>query len=184
MLTEPPNPAPVAPSRTSWQRHVIDPIAVQLTQGITPEKIALTLAVGSAFALFPILGTTTILCLIVGVALRLNQPIIQIVNALCTPLHLPVIYGMVRLGDLLFNIPYSHVGIRMMNHMLWDDPGEFFEKFGMTALHAIAVWAIIAPFWMAVVYLLALPVLREVHFRRVVVVSQTDAAPPPKHPIP
>ena len=54
----------------------------------------------------------------------------------------------------------------------------------MTALHAIAVWAIIAPFWMAVVYLLALPVLREVHFRRVVVVSQTDAAPPPKHPIP
>jgi uncharacterized protein (DUF2062 family) len=183
-VTGTPNPDDAAPARTSWQRHVIDPIAVQLTQGITPEKIALTLAVGSAFALFPILGTTTILCLIVGISLRLNQPIIQIVNALCTPLHLPVIYGMVRLGNIIFNVPYSHLGIRMMNHMLWDDPREFFEKFGITALHAIAAWAIIAPFWIVLVYLFALPVLREVHRRRVVVTAETVPTPPPEHPVP
>ncbi len=163
---------------------MIDPIAVQLTQGITPEKIALPLAVGSAFALFPILGTTTILCLIVGISLRLNQPIIQIVNALCTPLHLPVIYAMIRLGNLIFNVPYSHLGIRMMNHMLWDDPREFFEKFGMTALHAIIAWAIVAPFWVITIYLIAVPVLREVHRRRVPVIAQTVQAPPPDHPVP
>jgi uncharacterized protein (DUF2062 family) len=104
--------------RTPWQRHVIDPVAAQLTQGITPEKIALTLSVGSALALFPILGTTTLLCLLAGILLRLNQPIIQIVNALCTPLHLPVIYFLVRLGSKLFDTPSEHMGIRMMNHML------------------------------------------------------------------
>jgi uncharacterized protein (DUF2062 family) len=159
-VSEPTPSAPVPVARTSWERHVVDPIAVQLTQGITPEKISLTLAVGSAFALFPILGTTTILCLIVGISLRLNQPIIQIVNALCTPLHLPVIYLMVRLGNVFFHVPYSHVGIRMMNHMLWDDPREFFEKF-----------------------VLALPVMREVHLRRVVI-TQTVQTPPPEHPVP
>ena len=79
---------------------MIDPIAAQLTQGITPEKIALTLAVGSALALFPILGTTTLLCLLAGILLRLNQPIIQMVNALCTPLHLPVIYCHGQAGRL------------------------------------------------------------------------------------
>ncbi len=183
-LSETPDTTAAEPARTSWQRHVIDPIAVQLTQGITPEKIALTLAVGSAFALFPILGTTTILCLIVGIILRLNQPIIQIVNALCTPLHLPVIYGMVRLGNILFKVPYSHVGIRMMNHMLWDDPKEFFEKFGLTAVHAIVAWAAIAPFWMVIVYLLALPVLREVHLRRGIVAAAPVQQPPPEHPVP
>jgi uncharacterized protein (DUF2062 family) len=140
---------------------VIDPIAAQLTQGITPEKIALTLAVGSALALFPILGTTTLLCLLAGVLLRLNQPIIQIINALCTPVHLPVIFCMVRLGSWMFNVPSAHLGIRMMNHMLWDDPMDFFEKFGFTALHAIAAWALLAPFWMIIVYIFALPVLRE-----------------------
>ncbi len=160
-MSETPTPALKARLRASWKHHVIDPIAVQLTQGITPEKISLTLAVGSALALFPILGTTTILCLIAGIILRLNQPIIQIVNALCTPLHLPVIFFLVRLGSWMFSVQSAHLGIRMMNHMLWDDPKDFFERFGMTALHAIVAWAAVAPFWILLVYLLALPVLRE-----------------------
>lgn len=163
---------------------MIDPIAKQLTQGITPEKIALTLAVGSALALFPILGTTTLLCLLAGVILRLNQPIIQIINALCTPIHLPVIYCMVRLGAWFFNVPSEHLGIRMMNHMLWEDPKEFFEKFGLTALHAIAAWCVILPFWLVIIYLIALPVLREALRRRIVIVTQTTPTPPPVHPVP
>ena len=180
-MKETPQSDAAAPARTPWQRHVIDPIAVQLTQGITPEKVALTLAVGSALALFPILGTTTLLCLMAGIILRLNQPIIQMVNALCTPLHLPVIYLVVRLGNWVFHVPSEHLGIRMMNHMLWDDPREFFEKFGMTALHAIAAWAIVAPVWVVIVYLISLPVLKEALRRKTVVVTQ---APPPEHPVP
>ena len=171
-MSETPKSDEAAQARTPWQRHVIDPIAVQLTQGITPEKIALTLAVGSALALFPILGTTTILCLIAGIMLRLNQPIIQMVNALCTPIHLPVIFFMVRLGSWMFNVQSAHVGIRMMNHMLWDDPRDFFERFGITALHAIAAWALLAPFWMIIVYILALPVLREALRRQTLVRSE------------
>jgi uncharacterized protein (DUF2062 family) len=184
LVTKNPKSGSTEPPRTPWQRHLIDPIAVQLTQGITPEKIALTLAVGSALALFPILGTTTLLCLVAGILLRLNQPIIQIVNALCTPLHLPVIYCTVRLGNWIFDVPSAHLGIRMMNHLLWDDPREFFEKFGMTTLHAIAAWAVVAPFWIAAVYLLALPVLREALRRRVTVVAETAPTPPPRHPVP
>ena len=180
-MKETPQSDAAAPARTPWQRHVIDPIAVQLTQGITPEKVALTLAVGSALALFPILGTTTLLCLLAGSLLRLNQPLIQMVNARCTPLHLPVIYLVVRLGNWVFHVPSEHLGIRMMNHMLWDDPREFFEKFGMTALHAIAAWAIAAPFWVVIVYLISLPVLKEALRRKTVVVTQ---APPPEHPVP
>ncbi len=164
---------------------MIDPIAQQLTQGITPEKIALTLSVGSSLALFPILGTTTLLCLLAGILLRLNQPIIQMVNALCTPIHLPVIFCMVRLGSWIFHVQNSErVGIRMMNHMLWDDPREFFERFGITAVHAIAAWALVAPFWTLVTYMLALPVLREALRRKVSCPAPASAALPPDHPVP
>ena len=175
-----PEPVTSEPPETPWQRHVIDPIAAQLTQGITPEKIALTLAVGSALALFPIFGTTTLLCLLAGILLRLNQPIIQLVNALCTPVHLPVIFIMFKLGYWMFGVPYTHLGIRMMNHMLWDDPREFFERFGTDALHAIAAWTLIAPFWISLVYLFALPVLREALRRRIVPIAYQ----PPDHPVP
>jgi len=183
-VAENPNPAAAEPARTSWQRNVIDPIAAQLTQGITPEKIALTLAVGGAFALFPILGTTTLLCLAVGILLRLNQPIIQIVNALCTPVHLPVIYCFYRLGNLIFHVPNSPIGIRMMEHMFWYDPMEFFERFGLTALHMIVAWALIAPFWTIVVYIFALPVLREALRKKAVVASEPVQVRPPEHPVP
>lgn len=166
-MSEPPTPVPSEAPKSAWQRRVIDPIAVQLTQGITPEKIALTLSVGSALALFPILGTTTILCLIAGIALRLNQPIIQMVNALCTPLHLPVIFLTWRLGGWMFGEHAEHIGIRMMNHMLWEDPKDFIERFGVHAVHAIVAWVAMAPLWSVLVYVIALPVLREVLRRKV-----------------
>ena len=79
----PPVQVPAA-TRRFWQRWLVDPVTRQLTQGVTPEKVSLTIAVGSALALFPILGTTTWLCVLAGIALGLNQAIIQGVNALCT----------------------------------------------------------------------------------------------------
>ncbi|HEY3756291.1 MAG TPA: DUF2062 domain-containing protein [Opitutaceae bacterium] len=155
-----------------WRRRILSPIAHQLTQGITPQKIALTVAVGSACALFPIVGTTTILCLIAGVALRLNQPAIQIVNGICTPIHLPVIFGLYHLGNLMFGVhPLHHLGgmryfFTEMFGLLWDHPTEFFQHFGDLVLHLIVAWAVVAPFWILLIYAIALPVMREVDLLR------------------
>jgi len=186
-VTETPQSTAAASARTPWQRHVIDPIAAQLTQGITPEKIALTLSVGSALALFPIFGTTTLLCLAAGILLKLNQPIIQLVNMLCATIHFPLIVCLFRMGHLMFGVPYTHVGLGMMHHMLdtfWEDPTKFFERFGVDALHAVVAWLVIAPFWMIVTYMLSLPVLREALRRRILVVAQTAPASPSNHPVP
>jgi uncharacterized protein (DUF2062 family) len=184
-VKENPQPETGTAVHTPWQRHVIDPIALQLTQGITSEKIALTMAVGSALALFPIFGTTTLLCLLAGIVLKLNQAIIQLVNMLCATIHFPLIVCLFRLGHLMFGVPYTHIGLGMVHHMLdtfWEDPAKFFERFGVDALHAIAAWAVLAPLWMLIIYLVALPVVREVLRRRVVIVS--DPVPPPTHPVP
>ena len=185
-MTETPQSTGAAAARTPWQRHVIDPIAAQLTQGITPEKIALTLSVGSTLALFPIFGTTTLLCLLAGIILKLNQPIIQLVNMLCATIHFPLIVLFFRMGHLMFGVPYTHLGPGYMHHMLdtfWEDPTKFFERFGVDALHAIVAWAVVAPFWMILAYVLSLPVLREALRRRILVVAQTAAATPPDHPV-
>ena len=157
------------PSRTFWQRRVADPVIAQLTQGITPEKVALTIAVGSTCALFPILGTTTLLCLLAGIALRLNQPIIQAVNYLCYPIHIPLIWWMVRTGEWLFKEPHHPFKMRILANLLWEEPLQFLRVFGMTGFHAIVVWAILAPFWTLLVYHLALPVFREMARVRVTV---------------
>ena len=172
---------------------MIDPVVAQLTQGITPEKIALTIAIGSALALFPILGTTTLLCLLVGIVLKLNQPIIQAVNYLCYPIHLPLIWWMVRTGEWLFGEPHRAFKMRVVAQLLWEDPVQFFRMFGTTLFHACVVWAILAPFWIALIYQIALSALRELARVRIAAAAKREAekaaaaasdGPPPEHPVP
>jgi uncharacterized protein (DUF2062 family) len=48
--------------RGFFHRRIVAPILALLTQGITPEKIALSLALGIVLGVFPVLGSTTVLC--------------------------------------------------------------------------------------------------------------------------
>jgi uncharacterized protein (DUF2062 family) len=160
MLVDP--TPPTTSRRTVWQRRVRDPLVAQLTQGITPEKLALTLAVGGACALFPILGTTTILCLVVAIVLRLNQPIIQLLNQAFWPLHVPAIFGCVRLGETLYGVPHVSFNLRRMHTLFWHEPARFFHDYGTPALYAITAWAMLAPVFVVIVYYAMLPLMRGV----------------------
>lgn len=184
-MSQPPANSSPAPTRTFWQRRIRDPIVLQLTQGITPEKIALTLAVGSAIALFPIIGTTTLLCFLVGLALRLNQPIIQLINQAFWPVHVPAIFLCVKLGEWIFGVQqHAKFSIRYMNELLWNDPAQFLHRFGLIALYAIVAWAVLAPFYIAIVYYIALPVMRAITRIKAEAAAKAALAKSPEHPVP
>ena len=85
---------------------VVAPIVRQFRQSVTPEQIALTIALGLAIGVFPILGATTILCAIAAVVLRLNQPIIQLVNYVAYPAQLVTLIPFYRAGESLFSRPH------------------------------------------------------------------------------
>src|SRR5215469_1665363 len=80
-------------------------IVGQLTQGVTPQKIALSIALGFSLGVIPILGTTTILCAIAAIRLKLNQPVIQLVNWLVYPLQLGLLLVFVRIGEWITQTP-------------------------------------------------------------------------------
>lgn len=149
-----------AGKRKFWQRWFVDPLTKQLTQGVSPQKISLSLSVGSALALFPILGTTTTLCVVAGVVLRLNQPIIQGVNALCTFIYFPLMVVFLKIGDAIAGGPASSLNVPVMISLATHQPREFLREFGVTALHAMLGWAVVAPLWLPLVYFAALPALR------------------------
>ncbi len=169
-------PPPDAPSdkRSFWQRRLRDPIVAQLTQGITPEKIALTLAVGMACALFPVLGFTTLLCTVAAVALKLNQPIIQLLNQASWPIHIPVMFACIRTGEHLFSAPHLSFDFTRMRQLLWNEPALFFHEFGATALHAAVAWCLFAPPFIAIVYFTTLPITRRIARLK----ARTDEASP------
>ena len=144
-----------------WRRRVIAPILGQLRQGITPQLIALTIAAGLVLGIFPILGTSTALCAVFALALRLNQPIIQLVNYLAYPLQILLLFPFYRAGERLFGQPpVPLLSVVELSQRFWADPGQFLIDYGLVALYGVVVWILVAPLLAALVYLLLAPPLR------------------------
>jgi uncharacterized protein (DUF2062 family) len=151
-----------AARRSFWQRRIVDPLGAQLTRGITPEKIALSLAVGSLCAFFPVLGAATPLCFLAGLALRLNQPVIQIVNCATIPLYPLAVLAWFRLGNVFLGAPGVQFGGRVATASFWSDPARFVHDVAAFAGHAVLGWAVAAPLWVGAGYFSLLPVIRAV----------------------
>ena len=149
-----------------WRRRVVGPVLALLTQGVTPDRIALTLAVGAACSLLPFLGFTALFNLGVGLALRLNQSILQTLNQILGPLQIALILVYVRAGEKIWGAPAMPLSVGELVTSFKDDPGGFFVRFGWTGVHAATSWVISAPVIVAAVYFPLRIVMRQVAARR------------------
>jgi len=145
---------------TCWQRRVASPLLAQLRQGVTPEKLALTIAFGLVLGCFPILGSATLLCGLAAVVFRLNQPAIQLVNYAAYPLQLALLIPYYRAGEWLFQTPPVPLSIPLLSERFTADFGQFMHDYGRLALQGIAVWCLLAPVAAAAVYFLSRAPLR------------------------
>ena len=141
---------------------MVAPILSLLTHGVTPDKVAATIAVGTACSLFPFLGFTTMLNLGVGLWLRMNQPILQTINYLITPLHLVMIVVYVRIGEKIWGATDQAFSVAEVVTTFRDASlGEFFARFGGAGVHAFTAWALSVPLIVAGIYYPLRPVLRS-----------------------
>ena len=145
---------------TRLKAKIGDPIVEQLTQGLSPEKIALTVAVGLTIAVNPIIGTTTILCFAAAWALRLNQPIIQAINWSSYALQLLLIFPFIRLGEKIFRAPRESRSLERLVAMMKADPAGTLADVRVTLGHAVVAWILVAPLLTAAIYFGARPIFR------------------------
>ncbi|HPC45074.1 MAG TPA: DUF2062 domain-containing protein [Candidatus Latescibacteria bacterium] len=147
------------------RRRVISPIMDLLKQGVTPEKIALSMAAGGALGVFPVLGSTTILCTLAAFLFRLNMPAIQIVNYVMFPLQLLLLIPFIRFGEWIFHadpIPFS---ASEMAAMFRSDFQGSMGLLWVTGLQAIVAWCAFMPPAAVLVYLVLAPGLRRIQAR-------------------
>jgi len=145
--------------RRFLRRRLVDPVLELLRQGVTPEKIALSLAFGLGIGIFPVLGVSTVLCTVVALGLRLNLPAIQLVNYLASPLQLALIIPFVRVGEHLLGLQAQPLsvseGFRIMAAgvlhaivVLWD-----------AIVHAALGWIVIGPVLIFALYRVFRPIM-------------------------
>lgn len=156
-----------------YYRKLARPILELLRQGVTPEKLALSIALGAVMGVFPALGWTTGLCALAAVALRLNLPALQIVNYSMYPLQIALLVPFFRLGEKLFRAPHLPISLPRIYAMAHADVWGAIQFLWTTTWHAIVVWALLAPVAAAMVYFVLAPVLRRVLRRQSAGVAET-----------
>lgn len=131
--------------RDLLRRRLLDPLARQLTQGVTPERLALALALGVVLGALPVLGATTALCAVAGVTLRLNQPAIQVANYVAYPLQLALYLPFFRAGAWIFGEPPVAFTLAEVRAALERDLLGTVATWAGANLRAVVAWAIVAP---------------------------------------
>ena len=148
-----------AAKESGWRRWLIAPIKAQLMQGMTVDRVSWTIALGVVLGVFPIMGSTTLVCLLAGWAMNLNQALLHVFKTVVYPLHLALILVFIRLGERLYGAPLIAFSIPQLLARFKQDPLQFARDFGMAAWHGVSAWLLIAPLAALLIKMAVIPVV-------------------------
>jgi uncharacterized protein (DUF2062 family) len=127
----------------AWLRHKLwDPLLALLMEGLSPSKLALSVALGAWIALFPALGVTVLLCIVVALVFRLNMVALQTANFAAYPLQFVTIFPFFRAGEWLFDSPPLKMSPREFVALVTQDPVGAVSKFWVVTWQGAIVWAL------------------------------------------
>lgn len=119
---------------------------------MSPDRLALCVAIGIVIGNIPILGVSTILCTAVALAFRLNLPAMQIVQAAMAPTQLLLIIPFVRLGEWVLRAPHQAVSVEAGRALMHEGVGRAVAALWDAIIHAGFAWLLLAPLVTLVVY--------------------------------
>ncbi len=140
------------------RRRLLGPLLGLLKQGMSPERLALCVAIGIVVGNIPILGLSTALCALIALVFRLNLPAMQIVQALMAPTQLLLIIPFVRLGEWILRAPPQPLSIQAGLALLSHGVGHAVVVLWDAILHAGFAFLLVAPIATFVLYKLLIPV--------------------------
>ena len=149
------------PLRAAIYRKLIQPFIDLLKQGVTPEKIALTVALGVSLGVTPVIGSTTMLCTLAAVTLRLNLPAILLVNGAVYPLQLMLLVPFLRAGAWVFRAAGPRLTIVEIFNLIRANVWHATTTLWIATMHALVIWLVAGCVVSAIVYSIMLAALRR-----------------------
>lgn len=146
-------------------RRIVLPVLSLLRRGASPRRLAWSIAVGLLIGINPVLGTTTILCFAVAMALRLNIAASQLANHVIYPLQLLLLVPFLQMGSYVFHTEPLPFSTRVLLEDARRDPLELIRRIWRWEWHALLVWAAIAAVLIPLIALALTPALRRLSLR-------------------
>jgi hypothetical protein len=134
-----------------WFRcHVLRPLLRLLRGGVTPRRLAWSLALGMVVGINPSVGLTTVLVVLVAWMFGLSKVASVIGTHVVAPLHLLLFVPFIELGVHLFHtrkLPLDRRQLEQLSH----HPLRLVHEIWRWEWHALIVWGVIAAIVMPLV---------------------------------
>ena len=135
------------PIREFCRCRIMRPLLRQLRGGVTPRRLAWSLALGMVIGINPSIGITTLLVIVIAWAFGLNQIASQIGTHAVTPIHLLLFVPFIELGVHLFHTSRLPLDRRQIEH-LSRHPWYLIRDIWQWEWHALIVWGLVAAIMM------------------------------------
>lgn len=132
---------------------ILDPLLGFLKQGMSPKKLALTLALGITFGIMPFMGVSTYLLIIIALIFKLNIAALQIVNYAVYVIQITLFVPFLKFGQFVFNGPKLPFDLSNVIGMLQTKFWVTLDAIWQVNALGLVVWAIlIIPLGLAIYY--------------------------------
>lgn len=147
--------------RQLYNNKYIQPVKKLLMQGTSPKLLALGIAGAFVIGLFPVLGSTTILCAIFAFTFRLNLPLVQLINFSVYPLQLILLVPFMKLGEILFHFEKLKYGFNDIVALVRKDTLHAIMVLWNVTIQAIGAWLIFASIAAIILYFVLFLILKR-----------------------
>lgn len=141
------------------------PVLALLRMGASPEKLAWSVALGLVIGINPLLGSTTLLCLVLAAVFRLNFAASQLANHLMYPFQILLLIPLLRLGAWIFHTGPIPLSPKVLFSEARTHPLALIKSLWLWESHALILWAVVSLFLFPVSALLLTPALRRLLVR-------------------
>ena len=129
--------------REFFRCRILRPLLRLLRGGVTPRRLAWSLALGIVLGINPSVGVTSLLVILLAWVFGLNQVASQIGAHVVAPIHLLLFLPFIELGVYLFHTRRLPLSRRQIEH-LSHHPVRLFRDIWQWEWHALIVWGVVA----------------------------------------
>ncbi|MEM1405547.1 MAG: DUF2062 domain-containing protein [Bacteroidota bacterium] len=130
-------------SLRDWFNHkLVYPILSFLNNGTSVKSLALALALSVVLGLFPVPGSTTLLCFLVAIVGNYNIAVMQLINYLIYPIQLLLIIPLMALGSALLGLDMGLFTVSGMVDLFREDFWQALHSLWKFQLAGVMAWGI------------------------------------------
>ncbi len=127
----------------SIRHKILIPFRLVPKEGLSPEKLAFSVTLGIVSGIFPVIGLTTLLSIVLTMLFRQNLLVVQSIQWILALVQVLLIIPFMQFGAYILNVHALHINMAQINHAFQPGMLSGIRTVGIFHLYGILTWFIL-----------------------------------------